>query len=96
MIDGPKWVEGKFGSALEFGGGSYVEVADDPSLDLINSATVMAWFKLTDKLTDTSRMMSKNNSIFVIFDFGNKSSLDFLVKPDNDFVESKTRPCQNF
>ena len=90
LIDGPKWVEGKFGSALEFGGGSYVEVADDPSLDLINSATLMAWFKLTDKLTDTSRMMSKNNSIFVIFDFSNKSSLDFLVKPDNHFAESKT------
>jgi len=89
LIDGPKWVEGKFGSALEFGGGSYVEVADNPSLDLINSATLMAWFKLTDKLTNTSRMMSKNNSIFVIFDFSNKSSLDFLVKPDNDFVESK-------
>ena len=31
LIDEPKWVEGKFGSALEFGGdGSYVEVADDP------------------------------------------------------------------
>ena len=46
LIDGPKWVEGKFGSALEFGGdGSYVEVADDPSLDLTNAATVMAWFK---------------------------------------------------
>ena len=91
LIDEPKWVEGKFGSALEFGGdGSYVEVADDPSLDLTNVATVMAWFKLTDDLTNTSRMMSKNNSIFVIFDFGNKSSLDFLVKPDNDFVESKT------
>ena len=67
LIDGPKWVEGKFGSALEFGGGSsYVEVADDPSLDLTNVATVMAWFKFTDDLINTSRLMSKNNSIFVI------------------------------
>ena len=38
LIDGPKWVEGQFGSALEFGDGSYVEVADDPSLDLTNVA----------------------------------------------------------
>ena len=66
LIDGPKWVEGKFGSALEFGGGSYVEVADDPSLDLTNVATVMAWSKFTDDLINTSRLMSKNNSIFVI------------------------------
>ena len=43
-----------------------MEVADDPSLDLTNVATVMAWFKFTDDLINTSRLMSKNNSIFVI------------------------------
>ena len=87
LIDGPKQVKGKFGSTLEFGGdGSCVEVADDPSLDLTNAATTMAWFKLTDDLTNTSRLMSKNNSFF---DFGHKSSVDFLVKPNNDFVEPR-------
>jgi len=91
LIDGPKWVQGKFGTALEFAGdGSYVNVPDDASLDLTDVATVMAWFKLTADLTATSRMMSKNNSIFVIFDFGINNSLDFLVKPNNDFVESTT------
>jgi len=91
LINGPKWVQGKFGTALEFAGdGSYVNVPDDASLDLTDAATVMAWFKLTADLTATSRMMSKNNSIFVIFDFGGPNSLDFLVKPANDFVESTT------
>ncbi|MFQ5906160.1 MAG: LamG domain-containing protein, partial [bacterium] len=90
LIDGPKWVAGKYEKALEFAGGSYVNVPDDPSLDLIDAATVMCWFKLTDDLTATTRIMSKNNSIFVIFDFGNPGTLDFLVKPNNDFVESTT------
>jgi len=89
LIDGPTWVPGKFGSALEFGG-NYVAVPDSDSLDLTDAATIMAWFKLTADLTATSRMMSKNNSIFVIFDFSEPNSLDFLVKPDNDFVESTT------
>lgn len=90
LIDGPKWVEGQYETALEFADGSYVNVPDDPSLDLTDAATVMCWFKLTANLTPTTRIMSKNNSIFVIFDFGSAASLDFLVKPNNDFVESTT------
>ncbi len=90
LIDGPKWVQGKFEGALEFGGGNYVNVPDSDSLDLIDAATVMCWFKLTADLTVTTRIMSKNNSIFIIFDFGLPNTLDFLVKPANDFVESTT------
>ena len=90
LIDGPKWVQGKYGEALEFADGSYVNVPDDPSLAITDAVTVMCWFKLGAELTPTTRMMSKNNSIFVIFDFSDKKSLDFLVKPDNDFAESTT------
>ncbi|HID55274.1 TPA: LamG domain-containing protein [Candidatus Poribacteria bacterium] len=87
----PKWVQGKFGTALDFGGnGSYVAVPDSKSLDLTKSVTYMAWFKLNEPIQGQRRMMSKNNSIFFLFDFGNPTSLDFLVKPNNDFVESKT------
>ena len=86
----PKWVEGKFGSALEFDGeDDYVKVADDNALDLTDEVTLMAWFNPSAALT-SRRMMVKNNSIFVIFDFGNASSVDFLVKPDNLFAQSKT------
>ena len=87
LIGDPKWVEGKYERALEFAGGSYVNVPDDPSLELIDTATVMCWFKLTDALTGTSRIMSKNDSIFIIFDFGDPNTLDFLIKPNNDFVD---------
>ena len=45
---GPKWVDGKFGKALEFDGkDDYVYVSDPgkSSLDLTKSLTIMAWIK---------------------------------------------------
>lgn len=86
----PKWVDGKFNSALEFDGvDDHVKVKDNDSLDLTDEVTLMAWFNPSAALT-SRRMMVKNNSIFVIFDFGNANSVDFLVKPDNLFAQSKT------
>ena len=88
--DDPKWVDGKFGTGLEFDGvDDHVIVADDPALAIEENITLMAWFCPNDDLTG-HRLMSKNNSIFVIFDFGNADSIDFLVKPNNTFAESKT------
>lgn len=86
----PKWVDGKFGTALEFDGEEdHVAVADDAELAIEENITFMAWFSPSDVLT-SRRLMVKNNSIFVIFDFGNKDSIDFLVKPNNTFAESTT------
>jgi hypothetical protein len=91
LVDKPEWVQGKFDKALDFGGtGSYVLVADHEDLDLANEVTLMAWFSLNEPIQGQRRMMSKNNSIFILFDFGNANSVDFLVKPNNDFAESST------
>ncbi len=85
------WVAGKFGKALDFGaGGGYVLVPDDDALDLTAGLTYMGWFNLNEAIAGQRRMMSKNNSIFLIFDFGAADSLDFLTKPNNDFVETTT------
>jgi len=39
----PAWVDGKFGSALEFGSNKYVDCGDDKSLSITKTITVQAW-----------------------------------------------------
>ena len=63
---------------------------DHDDLDLTTNFTIMAWFCPSDSIIGR-QLMTKNDSIFVIFDFANSKSLDFLVKPNNEFVESNTR-----
>ena len=90
LHDKPKWVEGKFGTGLEFDGETAkVIVEDDPAFAIEENITLMAWFCPNEALT-SRRLMSKNNSIFVIFDFGDPGSIDFLVKPNNTFAQSET------
>ena len=89
LAGNPKWVDGKFGKALEFDGKTeHVVVADNDKLDFTKKLTFMAWFNPSAVLTKR-RMMVKNNSIFVIFDFGG-DGIELLVKPDNTFAESNT------
>lgn len=46
-IEGAKWVNGKFGRALEFDGGTnQVVVADSKSLLALNGGTLMAWVNI--------------------------------------------------
>lgn len=49
-LTGTKWVDGKFGKALDFNGSSdYVEIPDSDSLDVTNSIAIVAWiFKKAD------------------------------------------------
>lgn len=48
LENGPKWVDGKFGKALEFDGADdYVEVAGSNSLEL-PALTLQAWVKVTE------------------------------------------------
>jgi len=85
------WVEGKFDKALDFrAGDGYVIVPDDDALDLIADLTYMGWFNLNEAIVGQRRLMSKNDSIFLLFDFGAADSLALLVKPNNDFAESTT------
>jgi hypothetical protein len=44
LINGPVWVNGKFGNALEFDGATnYVVVSPDPRQEITNGLTAMAW-----------------------------------------------------
>ncbi len=90
LVGDVEWVEGKFGSALRFDEAEeYVLVPHDDALNFTDAVTFALFFNPDGDLT-SRRLIVKNNSIFVIFDFGVTTSIDFLVKPDNDFAESTT------
>ncbi|MBT5532817.1 LamG domain-containing protein, partial [Candidatus Poribacteria bacterium] len=90
LVGKPEWVEGPFGSALRFDdAGEYVLVPHDDALNFTDAVTVAAFFNPDGDLT-SRRLLVKNDSFFVIFDFGVTTSIDFLVKPNNDFAESST------
>ena len=46
LMGNPKWVDGKFGKALDLNGSTdYVEVESQPGLDITGDITVTAWIK---------------------------------------------------
>ena len=56
-LEGPKWVDGKFGKALEFNGASdYVDTGNNPITDLNGTKifSISAWVK---RATKTSKML---------------------------------------
>lgn len=44
LLDGPQWVEGKFGSALEFDGSNGVEIANPENFEFL-TWTYVLWFR---------------------------------------------------
>lgn len=53
IIYGPTWTTGIIGSALDFNGsGDFVEIPDDPSLDLADALTIKAWIKPVETTMD--------------------------------------------
>lgn len=47
-----KWIKGKFGSALEFDGTSYVQVSDSDSLDMGQEVSVLFWVQTYKVMKD--------------------------------------------
>lgn len=59
LMNGPKWVPGKFGKALEFDGSDdYVNVNYNSSLKLGNNGAISLWFKPSDLQPDTHNIIS--------------------------------------
>ncbi len=57
----PDWVDGKFGKALEFDGGDYVNVSDDDSLDISDEITISVWVNRTNVGTNRVIVIKGNN-----------------------------------
>ena len=47
ILGEPEWVDGVFGKALEFSGSDSINCGNDPSLDLTEEFTLMAWGRYT-------------------------------------------------
>jgi hypothetical protein len=97
LVSDPKWIQGKFGKALEFDGKSnYVEVPDSPDLAIEANATYATWFKPSVTINSANnnyRMISKNNDYFLLFNYEKLGQLGFLVKDPggtNHVVHSNT------
>ncbi|HGE70062.1 TPA: LamG domain-containing protein [Candidatus Poribacteria bacterium] len=97
FVGDPKWVQGKFGKALEFDGkASYVKVPDAPDLSMELDVTYSVWFKPTVTINSGNsswRMISKNNDYFLLFNYEQLGQLGWLIKDPtgtNHVVHSKT------
>jgi len=84
FVGDPKWVQGKFGKALEFDGiSNYVEVPDDPGFAIEANITFSTWFSPSVTINPANnnyRMISKNNDYFLLFNYEKLGQLGFLVK----------------
>jgi hypothetical protein len=64
LKNAPKWVDGKFGKALEFDGvNQYVDCGIDASLDLTGDFTIVAWINFEDPkhAYDYSQIVSRTD-----------------------------------
>jgi glucose/arabinose dehydrogenase len=59
LVNGPAWTTGKYGAALNFGGTSYVNLGNSPSLQLTGSMTVTAWIKISANPVDDGAIVAK-------------------------------------
>lgn len=88
FVGTPKWVDGKYGKALEFDGKtSYIEVPHADDLAIETNLTFSAWFKPNVTINSTNygyRLMTKNNDYFFLFNYkeGDRGlgNLGFLLK----------------
>lgn len=84
FVGEPRWVNGKFGKALEFDGkASYVVVPDAPDLAIEADITFAVWFRPSVTINSANnnwRMISKNNDYFLLFNYEKLGHLGWLVK----------------
>jgi hypothetical protein len=84
-ITGAKWKDGKFGKALEFNGGQWVQTPSTPELQIGDQLTMMAWFFAT-KIDDWRQLIAKSDEYLLRIDppqEGNRMSS--FVKPNGSW-----------
>ena len=59
LVDNPKWVDGKFGGALEFDGTNYIDMGNDESLQFDGDVTIVFWAKPEDVAAGRQNIVCK-------------------------------------
>jgi len=63
LVNNPKWVDGRFNSALEFDGvDDYVDCDNDVTLNPSDTITIQAWFKAVNLPSAYPRIVSKETN----------------------------------
>lgn len=66
-INGAKWDDGVFGSALSFDGDDWVSIANDPALQIGGEFTMMAYFN-AENIEEHRQLISKSNEYLLRID----------------------------
>jgi len=85
QLNGAKWIDGKFGKALEFKGGQWVNIPSTPELQIGDQLTMMAYFYATD-IKDWRQLIAKSDEYLLRVDppqEGNRMSA--FVKPQGNW-----------
>lgn len=67
LMNGPKWVTGKFGKALEFEGGSYVEVLASKTFSYEKGYSFALWFKANNVNSQQGPIGQNANGQYINF-----------------------------
>jgi hypothetical protein len=82
----PTWVEGKYGGALSFDGGDYVDAGDGASLDITDAITIVAWIKANGDYTSDQIIVHK-------LDYPNRDGYTLYFGHSGDDNEFKLITC---
>lgn len=92
LVNGPLWVDGKYGKALEFDGASnYVKVEDSSSLHMTDAVTVMAWTRVDGATGDYQIICAR------WYGYGGEAILSFVLefRPDGNTPWFRVRTTSN-
>jgi len=89
LKNGPKWVDGKFGKALEFDGGNYVEIPASKSFSYDNGYSFALWFKANNVNTQQGPIGQNANGQYINF-WMNSNQLRWETDAGQNFFSSVT------
>ena len=83
-----KWIDGKFGKAIEFAPGAYAEIPDSKSMKGMDSYTVAMWVKMNNLSADWNHLFERDGSYGITINSGGG---DFRFTPNSGKVWAESK-----